>query len=143
MRSRRAILGRSKRTLRSGAREVSAAGDEEKDVISIRHNDGRESRIIGSRSDGAFKVCLETEKRKIDIDLSASMPSLSSRLLWSVLDVLAGDTYPRLWVATKEGSVGGNRPGRDFDPAPTDALEIVRLLEAAQRSYSSRQAVML
>jgi len=129
-----AIMGR-------GVLEVEASSGVDHDSITVRHDDGRQSSIVGSKSDGTFNVSIETDQRELNIDLSSSMPSLSARLLWSALDVLTEGHFPQLWGATSVGSVSGIRPGRALDPALEETMEIVRLLDAAQRSYASQQRV--
>jgi predicted dehydrogenase len=131
-----AIMGR-------GVREVEASGSADQDSITVWHDDGRQSAIIGSTVDGTFHVAIETEKRELNIDLSSSMPSLSARLLWSALDVLTEGHFPRLWGATAVGSVSGTRPGRAYDPVLEDTIKIVGLLDAAQCSYASQQRIAL
>jgi hypothetical protein len=126
-----------------GVREVEASGNDELDRITMWHRDGRESFIVGSRHDGTFHVTLTTDSKQVSIDLTPSVPSVSARLLRAVLDVLTGGRFPRLWGATAVGSVSGNRPGREFDPAANETIEIVRLLDAAQRSYASQQRVAI
>jgi predicted dehydrogenase len=129
-----AIMGR-------GVLEVEASSGVDHDSITVRHDDGRQSSIVGSKSDGTFNVSIETDQRELNIDLSSSMPSLSARLLWSALDVLTEGHFPQLWGATSVGSASGTRPGRALDPALEETMEIVRLLDAAQRSYASQQRV--
>jgi predicted dehydrogenase len=129
-----AIMGR-------GALEVEVSSGVDHDSITVRHDDGRQSSILGSTSDGTFNVSIETDQRELNIDLSSSMPSLSARLLWAALDVLTEGHFPQLWGATSVGSVSGTRPGRALDPALEETMEIVRLLDAAQRSYASHQRV--
>jgi len=126
-----------------GVREVEASCSADHDSITVWHDDGRQSSILGSRSDGTFRVTIETDKRGIDVDLTSSMPSLSARVLWAALDVLTGGQFPKLWGATLAGSVSGPRPGRAFDPDGKETFEIVRLLDAAQRSYGSQQRVVV
>jgi len=126
-----------------GIREVEASCSADHDSITVWHDDGRQSSILGSRSDGTFRVTIETDKRGIDVDLTSSMPSLSARVLWAALDVLTGGQFPKLWGATLAGSVSGPRPGRAFDPDRKETFEIVRLLDAAQRSYGSQQRVVV
>jgi predicted dehydrogenase len=126
-----------------GIREVEASCSADHDSITVWHDDGRQSSILGSRSDGTFRVTIETDKRGIDVDLTSSMPSLSARVLWAALDVLTGGQFPKLWGATLAGSVSGPRPGRAFDPDGKETFEIVRLLDAAQRSYGSQQRVVV
>jgi predicted dehydrogenase len=130
----RAIMG-------PGVHEVEASGSGDHDSITVWHNDGRQSSIIGSRSAGTFHVSIETDERQLDIDLGASMPSLAARLLWSALDVLTEGQFPRLWGATVAGSVSGPRPGRALDPDAGETLEVIRLLDAAQRSYTAQQNI--
>jgi predicted dehydrogenase len=131
-----AIMGR-------GVREVEAFSNADEDCITVRHDDGRQSSIVGSSVDGTFRVTIETDKREIDVDLTSSMPSLSARVLWAALDVLTEGRFPSLWGATAAGSVSGPRPGRAFDPSGKETFEIVRLLDAAQRSYGSQQRVVV
>ena len=107
------------------------------------HDDGRQSSIIGSRNDGTFHVTIETDKREIDVDLTSSMPSLSARVLWAALDVLTEGQFPRLWGATVAGSVSGPRPGRALDPDAEETLEVIHLLDAAQRSYAAHQNIVV
>ena len=126
-----------------GVREVEASCSADRDSITVWHDDGRQSSILGSRSDGTFRVTIETDKREIDVDLTSSMPSLSARVLWAALDVLTDGQFPKLWGATLAGSVSGPRPGRAFDPDGKETFEIVRLLDAAQRSYGSQQRVVV
>lgn len=123
-------------TMGRGVREVQASTSVDEDLITVWHEDGRESCIVGSRGDGTFHVSIETDKRKLEIDLTASMPSLAARILWAALDVLTEGRYPRLWRATPAGSVSGDRPGRGLDPTREETMEVVRLLDAAQRSYA-------
>jgi predicted dehydrogenase len=130
----RAIMG-------PGVHEVEASGSGDHDSITVWHNDGRQSSIIGSRSAGTFHVSIETDERQLDIDLGASMPSLAARLLWAALDVLTEGQFPRLWGATVAGSVSGPRPGRALDPDAGETLEVIRLLDAAQRSYTAQQNI--
>lgn len=132
----RAIMG-------PGIREVEATCSGDRDSIAVWHDDGRQSSIIGSRSDGTFHVTIETDKRDVHVDLTSSMPSLSARVLWAALDVLTEGQFPRLWSATTAGSVSGPRPGRAFDPDGKETFEIVRLLDAAQRSYAEQQKVVV
>jgi predicted dehydrogenase len=124
-----------------GVRDVEASGDADRDTIVVRHRDGRESHIDGSRSDGTFEIRLQTDRRQLLVNLASSMPALSARILWTALDVLTEGSFPRVWSATLAGSVAGPRRGRAFDPAPAETIEIVRVLDAAQRSYASRERV--
>jgi predicted dehydrogenase len=132
----RAIMG-------PGVREVEASSNTDEDSITVWHDDGRQSSIVGSRNDGTFHVTIETDKREIDVDLTSSMPSLSARVLWAALDVLTEGQFPRLWGATAAGSVSGPRPGRALDPDAEETLEVIHLLEAAQRSYAAHQNIVV
>jgi predicted dehydrogenase len=132
----RAIMG-------PGVREVEASTNTDQDSITVWHDDGRQSSIIGSRNDGTFHVTIETDKREIDVDLTSSMPSLSARVLWAALDVLTEGQFPRLWGATVAGSVSGPRPGRALDPDAEETLEVIHLLDAAQRSYAAHQNIVV
>ena len=131
-----AIMGR-------GVREVEASSNADQDSITVWHDDGRQSAIIGSTGDGTFHVSIETDKRELNIDLSSSMPSLSARVLWAALDVLTEGQFPRLWGTTPTGSVSGPRPGRVLDPDDKETIEVVRLLDVAQQSYASQQRVVV
>jgi predicted dehydrogenase len=124
-----------------GVRNVQSSGGSDEDRITVWHNDGRESSILGSRRNGAIQISLKTDRREIEIDLSSSMASLSARLLWAALDILSAGKFPRLWNATSAGSVSGCRPASPLDPSADETMEVVRLLEAAQHSYASQQRV--
>jgi predicted dehydrogenase len=126
-----------------GVREVTASSNGREDSINVWHDDGRKSSIIGSTVDESYGVTIETDKRELQVDLGSSLPSLAARVLWAALDVLTQGTFPRLWGATAAGSVSGPRPGRAFDPDGTETVEVVRLLDAAQRSYASQQRVVV
>ena len=126
-----------------GAHEVEATDDGGDDRIVVRHASGAVATIVGSQSKRTFGVTLETERRTIEIPLAAALPALPARVLWSALDVLANGRYPRLWSASTAGAVSGRRPGRAFDPTAEETVEIVRLLDAAQRSYQTKQRVSL
>jgi predicted dehydrogenase len=121
-----------------GARFVEASNGGAQDTITVWHEDGRQSSLIGSENDGTFHVSIETEKRQLEVDLGPSIPSVSARLLAVALDVLTEERFPRLWGATAAGSVSGRR-GRTLDPDAEETLEVIRLLDAAQRSYISKQ----
>ena len=71
------------------------------------------------------------------------MPSLAARVLAAALDVLTEGQFPRLWSATAAGSVSGDRPGRALDPDAEETLEVIGLLDAAQRSYTSKERVTI
>jgi hypothetical protein len=126
-----------------GAHEVVATDDGGDDRIVVRHASGAVATIVGSQSKRTFGVTLETERRTIEIPLAAALPALPARVLWSALDVLANGRYPRLWSPSTAGAVSGRRPGRAFDPTAEETVEIVRLLDAAQRSYQTKQRVSL
>lgn len=126
----------------TGVSNVECTGNESEDHITVRHADGRQSMIAGSRGDGSFRVRLATDAQDWDIDLAGSMPSLSARLLCTALDILAGEQMPRLWRATPSGSVSGRITGT-LDPGPKETLEVIALLDAAQRSYQTRRPVAL
>lgn len=126
----------------AGISEVEAAGSEMEDRITVRHADGRQSMIAGSRVDGAFRVRLATDAQDWDIDLGGSMGSLSARLLRTVLDVLAGEQAPRLWRATLAGSIA-DRSTRLLDPIQDETLEVIALLSAAQQSHERGGTVAL
>ncbi len=125
----------------TGVSEVQVSAEAGEDRIAVWHADGRESSILGSKTDGRFAVRLETDRRQVDVDLDSSMASLSARILRSALDVLTQGAFPRLWGATHAGSVSGDRPGRGLDPALADTVEIVRFLDAAQRSFATGQKI--
>ena len=122
-----------------GVREVEVSNQGDQDTISVWHEDGRQSSLVGSQNDGTFHVSIETDKRTLEVDLGPSTPSLAARVLAAALDVLTEGQFPRLWSATAAGSVSGNRPGRGFDPDEQETSEVIGLLDAAQRSHSSRE----
>jgi predicted dehydrogenase len=122
-----------------GMREVEVSQQGDQDTIHVWHEDGRQFSLIGSRNDGTFRVSIETDKRTLEVDLAASVPALAARLLAATLDVLSEGRFPRLWAATAAGSVSGSRPGRFRDPDQEETLEVIGVLDAAQRSYSSKQ----
>ena len=126
-----------------GVAEVEASSGPNQDIITVRHGERLESKIVGSQSDGSLAVSLDTDKRQVEIDLSSSMPSLSARLLWTVLDVLTEGKFPRLWRATAVGSVSGLRPGRMLDPKPEETMAVIRLLDAAQLSFASGKPIAM
>lgn len=126
-----------------GVQAVEATSQGEQDTISVWHKDGRRSSLVGAKNDGTFHVTIETDERKLEIDLGSSMGSLSARVLAAALDVLTEQQYPRLWKATAAGSVSGGRSGRAIDPDAEETLEVVRLLDAAQRSYATKQKIIL
>ena len=120
-----------------GTVQAMTVGDS--DVIEIKHKDGRHSTMVGSHSDGAFHVSIDTPRRSLDIDIGGPM---AARALAAALDILTPCGYPRLWRASDVGSVAG-RPGRLVDPDHAETLEVIGLLDAAQRSYATKQAVTL
>ena len=122
-----------------GIRTVEASEQGNRDTIMVWHEDGRQSCLIGSKDDGTFHVSIETDVRTLEVDLGPSNPSLAARVLASALDVLTDGHFPRLWSATAAGSVSGSRSGRAFDPDHEETLEVISLLDAAQRSFSSKQ----
>jgi predicted dehydrogenase len=126
-----------------GVREVDASGYGDQDAINVSYEDGRQSSLIGCQTDGTFHVSIETDKRTLEVDLSASMSSLAARVLAAALDVLTEGKFPRLWGATAAGSVSGNRPGRFLDPDNEETLRVISLLDAAQRSHSSKEKATL
>jgi predicted dehydrogenase len=122
-----------------GVRVVEASEQGNRDTIQVWHEDGRQSSLIGSKDDGGFHVGIETDMRTLEVDLGPSNPSLAARVLASALDALTDGHFPRLWSATAAGSVSGSRSGRAFDPDQEETLEVIGLLDAAQRSFSSKQ----
>jgi predicted dehydrogenase len=121
-----------------GVTEVRVTGNAREDSIVVRHRSGVDATIVGSQTDGTFAVELETDRRKIAIPIEASAASMPSRVLWSALDVLVNGSFPKLWSASSVGSVGGARPSRGVDPSIEETVEIVHLLDAAQKSYASK-----
>lgn len=130
-----AIMGKS-------VREVEVASDDGKDTLTVCHEDGRQSTLVGNLTDGRFRVSIETDKRRLEIDLSASMESMGARLLASALDVLTDGDFPQLWRASSVGSVS-DRHGRALDPDQAETMEVIRLLEAAQCSHATGQTAAL
>jgi predicted dehydrogenase len=122
-----------------GVREVEVSNQGDQDTISVWHEDGRQSSLVGSQNDSTFQVSIETDKRTLEVDLGPSMVSLAARVLAAALDVLTEGKFPPLWGATAAGSLSGNRSGCAFDPDEQETLEVVGLLDAAQRSYASRE----
>jgi predicted dehydrogenase len=122
-----------------GVREVEVSEQADQDRIVIWHEDGRQSSLIGSQKDGTFQVSIETDRRKLEVDLGPSIPSLAARVLAAALDVLTEGQFPQLWGATTAGSVSGERPGRAFDPDEQETLEVIGVLDAAQRSRTSKR----
>jgi len=126
-----------------GVREVEASQEDDQDTIVVWHEDGRQSTLTGSPNDGTFQVRIETDKRTLEVDLSPSIPSLAARVLAAALDVLTEGQFPQLWGATTAGSVSGERSGRAFDPDEQETLEVIGLLDAAQRSRASKKRVTI
>jgi hypothetical protein len=122
-----------------GVRAVEVSEQSNRDAIQVWHEDGRQSSLIGSKDDGTFHVSIETDMRTLEVDLGPSNPSLAARVLASALDVLTDGHFPRLWRATAAGSVSGSRSGSAFDPDQEETLEVIGLLDAAQRSFSSKE----
>jgi predicted dehydrogenase len=120
-----------------GVCEVEASTNGDQDTINVWHEDGRQSRLIGSQSDGTFRVGIETDKRRLEVDLGPSNPSLAARVLAAALDVLTEGKFPRLWAATTAGSVSGSRLDRAWNPDEQETLEVIGLLDAAQRSHAA------
>jgi len=121
----------------AAAVQVTTEGD--KDIIEIDHKDGRHSTMIGAHNDGTFEVSIDTDKRTIDIPAGGA---ISARALAAVLDVLTPGGYPRLWRASDSGSVSG-RPGKSIDPDAAETLDVIALLDAAERSFTSKQRIAL
>jgi len=122
-------------TMGKGASTVHAQTLGDRDVIEVEHNDGRRSMLVGAHNDGTFHVSVDTDRRSLDIDIGGA---ISARVLAAALDVLAPGGYPRLWRASDAGSVSG-RPGKPLDPDAEETLEVIALLDAAQRSYATKQ----
>lgn len=122
-----------------GASAVEVAELSDQDAMTVWHEDGRQSSLIGSKINGTFSVSIETGTRTSEIDLGPSNSSLAARVLASALDVLTDGGFPKLWSATQAGSVCGGRSGYGFDPDHSETLEVIGLLEAAQRSFVSKQ----
>jgi len=122
-----------------GIRSVEVSEQGNRDTIMVWHESGHQSYLVGSRDDGTFHVSIDTDMRTLEVDLGPSSPSLAARVLASALDVLTDGHFPRLWSATAAGSVSGCRSGRAFDPDQKETLEVIGLLDAAQRSFSSKE----
>jgi predicted dehydrogenase len=126
-----------------GACEVEVSQNGDQDTILVRREDGRQSALVGSHSDGRFHVSMETDRRTLEVDLGPSNASLAARVLAAALDVLTEGHFPRLWSATGAGSVSGDRLGRPWDPDAEETLEVIGVLDAAQRSYASKERVTI
>jgi len=122
-----------------GAREVEALSEGDQDTIKVWYEDGRQASLVGAQDDGTFHVSIETDKRRLEIDLGPSISSITARMLATALDVLTEYQFPRLWRATVAGSLSGNRPGCALDPDAEETMEVISLLDSAQRSYASKQ----
>src|SRR5262249_19731051 len=120
-----------------GAVQAMTIGD--KNLIEIDHKDGRHSTLVGAHNDGTFHVSIDTDRRSLDIDIGGS---ISARLLSAALDVLTPGGYPRLWRASDVGSICG-RCGKIVDPDPDETLEVIGLLDAAQRSHAIKQTIVV
>lgn len=127
----------------NGACEVEVSQNGDQDTILVWQEDGRQSALVGSQSDGKFHVSLETDRRTVEVDLGPSNASLAARVLAAALDVLTERHFPRLWGATVAGSISGDRPGRPWDPDAEETLEVIGVLDAAQRSYASKERVTI
>ena len=122
-----------------GVRAVESVNGGDKDTIHVWHEDGRESSLIGALNDGTFHVTIKTDRRKLEIDLASSLPSVTARVTSAAFDVLTEGSYPRLWGASGTGSVCGGRVGHPRDPDVAETRGVIRLLDAAQLSFVSRQ----
>jgi predicted dehydrogenase len=111
----------------------------DRDVVEVDHKDGRHSTMVGVHNDGTFHVSIDTDRRSLDIDIGGA---ISARVLAAALDQLTPGGYPRLWRAADAGSVC-RRPGKFLDPDPAETLEVIELLDAAQRSYTTKQRIGL
>jgi predicted dehydrogenase len=122
-----------------GVSTVQAMTIGDRDVIEVDHNDGRHSTMVGAHNDGTFHVSIDTDRRSLDIDIGGP---ILARMLAAALDLLTPGGYPRLWRASETGSVSG-RAGKLVDPDPEETLQVIELLDAAQRSYSANKAIAL
>jgi len=122
-----------------GIKAVQATTVGDRDVIEVEHSDGRRSTMYGAHNDGTFRVSIDTDKGSYDIDAGGA---IAARVLATALDVLTPGGYPRLWRASDAASVTG-RAGRSIDPDATETHDVIALLDAAERSYSSQQKVAL
>ncbi|MEJ8572836.1 Gfo/Idh/MocA family protein [Microbaculum marinum] len=121
----------------TGLSSVQARMDGQCDVIEVEHSDGRRSTLLGSHVDGTFHVQIRTDHRVLEIPIGGPV---SARMLAVVLDLLTPRGYPQLWRASTAGSVCA-RPSRSIDPGEADTLDVIRLLDGAQKSYASGKRV--
>ncbi|MEO8114126.1 MAG: Gfo/Idh/MocA family oxidoreductase [Phenylobacterium sp.] len=124
-------------TMGKGIKAVEARTVGSEDIVDIQHADGRRSRMIGDHNDGTFHVSIETNRRTLEVDIGGA---ISARVLAAALDVLTPGGYPRLWSASDAGSVSG-RSGKFLDPDEAETLEVIGLLDAAERSYAAKQQI--
>ncbi|THD77680.1 MAG: hypothetical protein E7812_13035 [Phenylobacterium sp.] len=124
-------------TMGKGIKTVEAQTVGVEDIIDIRHTDGRRSRMIGHHHDGTFSVSIETNRRTLDVEIGGA---ISARMLAAALDVLTPGGYPRLWSASEAGSVSG-RSSRFLDPDQAETLEVIGLLDAAERAFAAGQKI--
>ena len=115
-----------------GVKAASARTEGTRDIIEVEHHDGRRSAMIGDQNDGTFRVSIETDRQTYEVSAGGA---LSARILAAALGVLTPGGFPHLWRASDAGSVSG-RPGTLLDPDRHETLEVVALLEAAQRSHA-------
>ena len=127
-----AVMGKGIKTV-----QATTVGD--RDVIEVEHSDGRRSTMYGAHNDGTFEVSIDTDKRSYDIEAGGA---IAARILATALDLLTPDGYPRLWRASDAASVSG-RAGRSVDPDATETRDVIALLDAAEKSYTSQQKVAL
>jgi predicted dehydrogenase len=127
----------------AGLDKIEATQGASEDIIQVTHKDGRKSEMIGSLNDGSFSVRIQTDQRSLFVDLGGSMGALSSRILRALLDVLTDGQFPPLWRATPAGSVSGSRAANVLDPDHTETLEVIGLLDAAQRSLATGSPISL
>jgi predicted dehydrogenase len=121
----------------AAVKHVEARTEGPADVIEVLHADGRRSRMIGVHNDGTFKVTVETNRRTLDIDIGGP---ISARCLAAALDVLTPGGYPQLWSASTAGSVSG-RASRFLDPDEAETLQVIGLLDAAERSFAAGKKI--
>lgn len=127
-----AVMGKGIKTV-----QATTVGD--RDVIEVEHSDGRRSTMYGAHNDGTFQVSIDTDKRSYDIEAGGA---IAARVLATALDLLTPDGYPRLWRASDAASVSG-RAGRSVDPDAAETRDVIALLDAAEKSYTSQQKVAL